>query len=90
MFVWDNDKNVSNQKKHGLLFDAVYDFDWEDSIRVERTRTDIDNERRWAAIGLLNKKLHTVILTYRGADVRIISVRRANKGEEKLYAEKKF
>jgi uncharacterized DUF497 family protein len=74
-------------KKHGLAFDAVYDFDWRDPLIVDRTR-HTDGESRFAAIGLLYGKLHTVIFTRRAGDLRIISLRRSNAREEKDYGQR--
>ena len=82
MLVWDEQKNVRNKAKHGLSFDDAYDFDWDNSVTLDRSRPDKDGETRWAAIGWLYGKLHTIIFTYRGDDLRIISLRRSNKGEE--------
>ena len=88
MFLWDETKNAANRSKHGLGFEAVYDFDWETMVRIDRSRQDEDGEPRFAAIGWLYGKLHTIILTYRNGDARIISLRRANTRGEKIYAEK--
>jgi len=87
MFVWNENKNIRNQSKHGLNFDAVYVFDWEASVIVDRSR-HTDAERRFAAIGLLHGKVHTIIFTHRDDDIRIISLRRANKEEGRTYAQK--
>ena len=89
MFLWDETKNASNRSKHGLGFDAVYDFDWDTVLYADRSRHG-DGERRLAAISMLYGKLYTIVFTPRENDIRIISLRRANKTEEKLYAEKEF
>ncbi len=86
MFVWDRRKNDANRAKHGLAFDVVYDFDWDDPVIVDRSRHE-DGEKRYAAIGMLNGKLHTVVFTHRSSDIRIISLRRSNTKEEKTYAQ---
>ncbi|MDR3425401.1 MAG: BrnT family toxin [Alphaproteobacteria bacterium] len=88
MLVWDEKKCAQNKAKHGLSFDAVYDFDWDTSITLDRSRPDIDGETRWAAVGWLYGKLHTIIFTYRATDLRIISLRRSNKREETDYAQR--
>ncbi len=77
-----------NKAKHGIFFDAIEAFDWDDPVIVDRTRRE-DGEARHAAIGSLHGKLHTVIFTWRGEDLRIISLRRANAKEEKIYAQTK-
>jgi uncharacterized DUF497 family protein len=87
MFVGDENKNARNKSKHGMTFDAVHVFDWETAVIVDRSR-HADEEQRFAAIGMLDGKLHTVIFTHRADDIRIISLRRSNKGEERTYAQK--
>ncbi len=86
MFEWDESKNSANRSKHGLSFDSVFDFDWDDPVIVDRSRHE-DGERRFAAIGELCGKLHTVVFTRRGDNIRIISLRRSNAKEENIYAE---
>lgn len=84
MFVWDEHKNLANKDKHGLTFEAIHHFDWESSVIVDRSR-HADGEKRMVAIGKISNKLHTVIFTHRGHNIRLISLRRSNKAEEKLY-----
>jgi uncharacterized DUF497 family protein len=86
MFIWDEKKNAANKEKHGLAFEVVQDFDWEAPVFMDRSRHE-DGERRYAAVGNLYGKLHTVIFTLRDEDIRIISLRRSNSKEEKAYAE---
>lgn len=86
MFVWNDAKSAANAVKHGLAFEAAHRFDWDDPVIVDRSR-GVDGEKRYAAIGTLDKKLHTVIFTLRDASIRIISLRRSNPQEEKLYAQ---
>jgi uncharacterized DUF497 family protein len=88
MLIWDDKKNTSNKTKHGISFDAVHSFDWNNSVILDRTYPERDGEIRWAAIGMLRGKLHTIIFTYRADDIRIISLRRSNKGEESHYEQK--
>jgi uncharacterized DUF497 family protein len=83
-FEWDDDKNELNRAKHGIGFELVAAFDWHKAILINRTRT-AENERRYAAIGYLGRKLYTVIFTKRGARMRIISLRRSNRKEEDAY-----
>jgi len=84
-YEWDDEKNVVNRLKHKIDFTDVEDVNWSRAVVVDRSRHG-DAESRFAGIGLLNGKLHTVIFTWREGRMRIISLRRANKGEEKIYA----
>ncbi|WP_141677109.1 BrnT family toxin, partial [Aliivibrio fischeri] len=40
---------------------------------------------RYIVIAMLNGKHWTGVITYRGQNIRIISVRRSRKGEVKVY-----
>ena len=84
MFIWDPAKASRNLAKHGVAFESAWDFDWETSVVVDRTRRS-DGERRQAAIGWLGNRLHTVIFTDRADGVRLISFRRANRTEARTY-----
>ena len=87
MFEWDEDKNRINSAKHGLDFLAVKHFAWHEAVLFDRSRPE-DGEKRYAAVGMLNGRLHTVIFTRPGKKrTRIISFRRANTSEEKVYEE---
>lgn len=82
VFEWDEAKNKINREKHGLDFDAVFAFDWENALVVDRTRQG-DRERRFAALGLYAGKTHTGVFTKRDRNIRIISLRRSNRKEER-------
>ncbi|MDD3182824.1 MAG: BrnT family toxin [Alphaproteobacteria bacterium] len=83
-FEWDENKNAANVAKHKLSFAEAWDFPWHESVLFDRSRED-DGEKRYAAIGRLHGKLHTIIFTKRAKRVRIITLRRANKSEETAY-----
>lgn len=84
VFKWDEAKNRINREKHGLEFDAVFAFDWEDALIADRTRQG-DGEQRFAAMSLYAGKMHTVVFTKRDRNIRIISLRRSNRTEERAY-----
>ncbi|MFH1287221.1 MAG: BrnT family toxin [bacterium] len=85
-FEWDNNKSVSNKKKHGIDFETAENL-WQDINRVE-IATSYSEESRWIIIGKVNDKPWTAIYTIRKNSVRIISVRRSREKEVKLYEEK--
>ena len=84
-YEWDEAKNRSNIAKHG--------FDFADAARVLTGRcvTFVDNrvdygEERFISIGTLGGEVVVVVHTPRGPDVtRIISMRKANRREQKIY-----
>ena len=88
-FEWDEDKNKVNKIKHGVSFEeAKTVFDDKDSIFLHDENHSFDEER-FILIGLdsLFREL-MVCHCYRGCDdetVRIISARKATKGEVNLY-----
>jgi uncharacterized DUF497 family protein len=85
-FVWDIAKAVRNAAKHGISFDDAWEFDWAGAVIVDRSRR-LDGELRQAAIGLLRGRVCTLIFTDRPDGVRLISFRRANRLEERVYEE---
>jgi uncharacterized protein len=82
-FEFDPAKSVSNLEKHGTDFTAVQKL-WEDAMRVEIPARTVD-EPRWLVIGQIEGKHWSVVVTYRGQRVRIISARRSRKEETALY-----
>ena len=86
-FEWDPAKNDANQRKHGLRFeDAKPIFIWEAQRFDELDETYPGDEARYISVGAIPEGLITVVWTVPSDDVvRIISVRRANKRERRLY-----
>ena len=85
-FEWDDAKDAAHQRKHGLAFSVALDFPWHRAVLFDRSRSE-DAETRCVAVGRLGGQLHTIIFTYRQERTRVISLHRANRQEEKLYAE---
>lgn len=90
-FEWDENKNLSNQRKHRVSFEvARLVFQDPHLIRAIDERFTY-GEERWANIGMaLNFAVLVVITTVRedhhGEEIiRIISARKANKGERRRY-----
>ena len=82
--TYDEAKNKANIAKHGLSFDLVTDCDWSDPVILEDERFDY-GEVRYSAFVMLNSRLHNVVFTLRNGDMRIISFRKANQRESKIY-----
>lgn len=84
--TFDPAKNARNIRERGLSFERVEDFDFATaSFRVDN-RHDY-GELRIRALGFLYGKLHLLVFTERGEDLRVISLRRANRAEVRRYAE---
>ena len=83
-FEWDENKNISNQKKHGISFEtATYVF--RDSYYMEIYDFEHSiNEDRYIALGMVGYLLF-VVFTEREDYIRIISARSATQSERRLY-----
>jgi uncharacterized DUF497 family protein len=82
----DPEKNKSNKSKHGIDFEEAKAI-WGDRNRLEKM-LDYEGEKRYSVYGLINGKLWTAIICYRGKNndkIRIISVRRSRKDERESY-----
>jgi len=84
-FEWDEDKNASNRKKHGISFEeAALIFD---GIVLTNEQFHVESsEYRELSFGLLGAALVlAVIHTDRNGKARIISARKATKSERKFF-----
>ena len=83
VFEFDGPKSESNLAKHGIDFiDAQ--LLWSDPSLLE-IPTKTEDEPRYLVIGLIAGKHWSAVITYRGANIRLISVRRARTEEVALY-----
>lgn len=86
-FEWDNNKNATNIANHKISFlEAAEIFSFEDTV-ITLSNNHGNDVLRHKAIGNLKGKFYTVIFTYRGDLIRIISARRARKDEQQQYHE---
>lgn len=82
-FEYDPAKSQRNLDKHGIDFEEAQAL-WEDPDLIEIDAKTPD-EPRSLAIGTIEGKVWSAVITYRKGKVRIISVRRARKTEVALY-----
>ena len=82
-FEYDSIKSESNKQKHGIDFAEAQTL-WEDIDLLEIQAKEM-NEPRFLVIGKIADKHWSGIITYRGENIRIISVRRARDEEITLY-----
>jgi hypothetical protein len=83
-FEWDEAKRLSNLDKHGIDFLDVEEVFDGDIVTVEDDRYGY-GERRFVTFGLLQGRVVAVVYTDRGDAMRLISVRKATKYEQRTY-----
>lgn len=83
-FEWDEAKHTKNLHERGIGFDdgaRIFDgpvLIWQDTRRKY-------GENRFRAVGESEGDILHVVFTWRGARMRIISVRQANRKESKTW-----
>jgi uncharacterized DUF497 family protein len=82
-FEFDEAKSQANLLKHGINFVDAQDL-WNDPSLLE-IPAKTEDEPRYLMIGLINEKHWSAVITYRGAVIRLISVRRSRTEEVALY-----
>ena len=82
-FEYDSKKSQSNFQKHGIDFENAQGI-WDDPDYLEIPANTSD-EPRWLVIGIISGKCWSAVITYRGDNIRIISVRRSREEEVELY-----
>ncbi len=83
-YQWDEAKRQTNLKKHRIDFIDIVHFDWESAKVIEDDRESY-GEQRFNACGFLLGRLVIVTFTVRDEQLRIISLRKATKHEQKYY-----
>lgn len=82
-FEFDPQKSDRNLANHDIDFVEAQQL-WNDSNLLEiPARTE--DEPRFIVIGQINAKHWSAVITYRGDDIRIISVRRSREEEVIWY-----
>lgn len=82
-FEYDPAKSAANQNKHGLDFDTAQNLWSDDRLLVIPARPQ--DEPRYLAVGMIDGKHWSAVITKRDGKIRLISVRRSRKDEVELY-----
>ena len=85
-FEFDYKKSEKNESERGISFSQAEDFEFE-TARYEIDARKEYGEIRFAALGLIKGRLHSLVFTERGDSIRIISLRKAGNREKKIYEE---
>lgn len=88
-FEWDESKNASNTKKHGISFDEAKTVFTDQYARLIADPDHSDNEDRFILLGTsINSRLLVVCHCIRlNETIRIVSARKADKRERAIYEE---
>jgi hypothetical protein len=84
-YEWDPGKAASNLRKHDVHFaDAVGVL--EDNMALWQEDIGEYDEERFVAIGMdYLGRILTIVFTFRGNSIRLISARKATKNEKSAY-----
>jgi uncharacterized DUF497 family protein len=83
LFEWDANKRAITLSERGLDFASAWRFfDGRSTITISSPRA---LEQRWKTIAVIEGLFVTVVWTWRGEAVRIISMRRSHGDEERAY-----
>lgn len=89
-FSWDRQKNRANRRKHGVSFETATRV-FRDPFVIFQQDREVDGEPRWQAIGKASELVLLLVAHAYEEDeeerIRIISARRATRGEEEVYFE---
>lgn len=94
-WIWNDEKNRTNKRDHGLSFESAQ-YVFVDPLAVSRP-DPYSNEERWQTIGLIGQLIVFVVHTWPEPDLvtgeetgRIISARKATAHERRIYEEGTF
>jgi uncharacterized DUF497 family protein len=84
-FEWDEAKAASNLAKHGVAFEYAAFVFQDPMVMVADASNPFDGEPRFKATGTIEGRIFTVVFTDRLGRRRLISARRSNAKETRLY-----
>lgn len=84
-FEWDAAKNALNLAKHGISLEDAQDIFAGPILVAEDTRREYGEVRKLAIGSLAGRIVIVVVYTEREGKLRLISARKANRGERREY-----
>lgn len=89
IILWDENKNLTNQSKHRISFELAQRV-FDDPLHLSRQDRTENGEQRWQTLGLVGDVAillvaHSVIEANGEETIRIISARKADKTERRIY-----
>jgi len=88
VFEYDPQKSTENRRKHGIDFEQAQAL-WADPQLLE-IPARVSDEPRWILIGKIADKNWSAVITRRGENIRLISVRRSREDEVTIYENEAF
>jgi uncharacterized DUF497 family protein len=88
-FEWDENKRRINLQKHDLDFANAHLAFTEDAFVIPDDREDYGDDR-YILLGLMRERIVVIAFTIRDDVIRVISMRKANKQEQKSYVQRRF
>jgi len=83
-YEFDEAKNQANIEKHGISLGEACNIDWNNALIYQDMRFEYQEERM-IAFGFINTRLYIAVFVDRSNKRRIISLRKANDREKKVY-----
>lgn len=87
-FSWDDKKNKTNQKKHGISFEEAQTLFFDENAIEYYDPDHSEGEERFLMLGL-SYRIRGLVVSYclrsEGTEIRIISARKATKKEQEIY-----
>ena len=77
-------KDEANVEKHGVSLALAAEIEWTDVLCAPDSRRDY-GELREIGFAVIAQRLYVVVFVQRGEVMRVISLRKANSREVKLY-----
>lgn len=86
-FEWDSEKDVENQRKHGVSFTLAQQAFLDPKRVIARDLAHSESEARYYCFGHVDEGILTVRFTYRNEVIRIIGAGYWRKGK-RIYEQK--
>lgn len=84
-YTHDERKRAANLKKHGFDFaDAPTVIESDAALTFEDRRFDY-GEQRFVTLGILRKDVVVIVTAETDEEIRVISMRKAERNEEEIY-----
>jgi len=82
--TWDAAKSERNRVDRGFGFERVAAFEFETALIWHDDRFDYP-EIRFAALGMVDGRVHALVFAETASGIRVISFRKANDREVRRY-----